>query len=259
MSDSRPIALFDSGIGGLSILLEIKKKLPLENFIYFADQAYFPYGTKTKVELEKRTNKIANFLIDKNAKMIVVACNTASVHTLSNLRNKIQLPIIGVVPAIKPATKLMSKKIGIMATPATFKSTEFQDLVRQFTHKKQVFKIKSNGLEEAVEQFDFAKIKSILEKSLSHINDLGIDTIVLGCTHYPLIKKQIKQILGSGITIIDSHKAIAKRVHNVLKLDNSQSISKTVETYFTTGNPDEFSKIASKLLKYNIQAQTIKL
>lgn len=259
MSDSRPIALFDSGIGGLSILLEIKKKLPLENFIYFADQAYFPYGTKTKVELEKRTNKIAKFLIDKNAKMIVIACNTASVHTLSSLRNKIQLPIIGVVPAIKPATKLISKKIGIMATQATFKSTEFQDLVKKFAHKKQVFKIKSNGLEEAVEQFNFAKIKSILEKSLSDINDLGIDTIVLGCTHYPLIKKQIKQILGSKIKIIDSHSAIARRVSSVLKSNESYSNSKKTETYFTTGNPNEFSIIASKLLKYNIESQTAKI
>lgn len=259
MSDSRPIALFDSGIGGLSILLEIKKKLPLENLIYFADQAYFPYGLKTKSEIKERSKKISSFLTGHDVKIIVIACNTASVHALSALREKIKVPIVGVVPAVKPATQLGSKKIAIMATTATLKSTDLKNLLNRFGQEKQIFKIQSKGLESAIEQYNLVRIKNILKKSLSVIRDLKIDTIVLGCTHYPLVKKEIRQIVGSKIKIIDSHSAIAKRVNSILKSQNIFSKDKKNEYFFTTGKVLEFSKIASTLLKYNIEAQTAKI
>lgn len=255
MSDSRPIALFDSGIGGLSILMKIKKKLPYENIIYLADQAYFPYGEKSELQLQKRASKVAKFLIQNNAKILVVACNTASLYSLSNLRNKVKIPIIGVVPAIKPAIKSRTRKIGIMATPASFKNADFNNLIKSFAQKKHIIKIKSKGLEHAIENYDSKKIVSILKKSLSNINDLKVDTLVLGCTHYPLAKKQIRQILGSQVALIDSHGAIAKRVNNVLKSEKIYSHTKQSDIYFTTGNVSEFSMIASKLLKTKIQAQ----
>ncbi len=259
MSDTRPIALFDSGIGGLSILLKIKKKLPYENLIYFADQAYFPYGTKSDSQLYRRSKKISEFLFTKNIKMLIVACNTATLHTVSTLRIKSQIPIVGVVPAIKTASQQKSKKIGIMATQSTFKSKNFKNLVDKFANNKEIIRINCNGLEKAIEKNNVMEIRRILKKSLPPVKKSKIDTIVLGCTHYPLIKNEIKKITGSGVKIIDSHSAIAKRVSNLLKFHNSYSSTKKTETFFTTGKVGEFSKIASSLLKYKVIAEAAKI
>ena len=150
--DKRPIGLFDSGVGGLSVLREIADLLPLENFVYVADQKHVPYGGKSQTELEKLTEQISRFLIGKQVKMIVIACNTATVYALNHLRQKFTLPIVGVVPVVKTlAEKTKTGKTAVLATPATSKSSYLQALIQKFAPEKTVYCIGGTGLEEVVE------------------------------------------------------------------------------------------------------------
>ena len=151
MADNNPIGIFDSGVGGLSVLAEIKKVLPTENFIFLADQSHVPYGAKTKRQLENLSERITNFLLTHHIKLLVIACNTATCHALDYLRSKYKVPIIGVVPAIKPAVaKSKKNKVVIMSTPATAKSAYLSDLIADFARHAHVLKLGCRGLEESV-------------------------------------------------------------------------------------------------------------
>lgn len=254
--DSRPIGMFDSGVGGLSILLEVKKNMPRENFVFLADQAHIPYGSKTREQLKKLACDITNFLIKHDVKLLVVACNTASCYTIEYLREKFTIPIVGVVPAIKPAASIAkNSRIAILSTPATSKSIYLKKLIIKAAPQAKVLRLGCQGLEEAVEYFKTAKIAKLLDEYLKEVIDFGADVIVLGCTHYPFLKKDMAKIVGHNIKIIDSGKAIAKRVAIVLKKNKIYSSQKTVDRFFTTGDPSQFSKIASTLLKYKIDSQ----
>lgn len=256
MQSKRPIGIFDSGVGGLSILKEIKKNLPSENLIFLADQKNVPYGLKTQKELEKITERITKFLLKYDIKMLVIACNTATCYALSHLRKKFNIPIIGVVPAIKPAAKKSRKsKIAVMSTPATANSAYLKNLIKEHAVGTQVLRLGCEGLEDSIEDLDYPRINASLPDYVSEIKGFGADVVVLGCTHYPLIKDNIKKSLGSGVSVIDSSEAVANRVEYILAENNMLSREKLSEVFYTTADASKFSEVASILLNCDIEAQ----
>lgn len=250
---NQPIGVFDSGVGGLSVLLEIQKLLPNENYIFLADQARIPYGEKTPEELEKISLNVGNFLHKEGVKMIVVACNTATCHGIDALRNTLPIPIVGTVPAIKPALEnSKTGKVGVISTPMTSKSKTLKDLIDKYGNGNKVVNIGCPGLEDIVERGDINSedTKKLLNRYLDSFRNTGIDYLVLGCTHYPFLKRNIKDYLGDRVNIIDSGAAIALQVSRILikeGLKNGQ-IGEGITQYYTTGDPVAFSRSASGLL-----------
>ena len=256
MGNSQPIGIFDSGVGGISILKEIKKILPLENAIFLADQANVPYGSKSKSQLEAICGRITQFLLRYKIKLLVIACNTATCYALDHLRSKYTIPIIGVVPAIKPASDISKKsRIAVMSTPATAKSKYLKSLIEDYASGADVLKLGCAGLEDSIEELNYGNINTILPSYVSPIKSFGADVIVLGCTHYPLIKDIISKSFGSSVSIIDSGEAVAQRVKFVLGQNNMLSAEKRFDAFYTTGNPETFSKVASTLLKHKVTAK----
>lgn len=255
MHDNK-IALFDSGVGQLSVYQEVKKLMPGENFVIFADQKNMPYGEKTPSQIKNYVKVAAAYLIKKhNIKMMILACNTATVLALDHLRSKFNIPFVGVVPAIKPATEISkTKRIAIMSTQATAKSSYVEKLIFDFAPNFEVLKLACPGLENAVETLNQEGIRRLVKKYSSVINEFNPDVVILGCTHYPLIKKQIEKNLKSNIHIIDSGVAIAKRVSKVLKESDQISNTRQEDIFYTTGDAKSFSKVASFLLKAKISA-----
>ena len=265
--DNRPIGIFDSGIGGLTILQKLLEKLPDEEYIYVADQKNFPYGKKSKEELVALTSRIAQFLVGRDAKLIVVACNTATCHALAELRKLFAVPIVGVVPAIKPAAlRTKTGNIGLIATPATLESTYVDELIATHASGVKVWKIGCLGLENIVERggWNEKEIAALLSEHTSVFKENNIDKLVLGCTHYPFLRKEIGAIFGPDIEIIDSGEAVAEQVKNILREKNLNHAPDKVSTdasveFFTTGDADVFSRTASRLLGYEIRTTHLSL
>lgn len=256
MADNRPIGLFDSGVGGLSVITEIKKILPKESLIFLADQGHNPYGQKTKNQLRTLSLRITKFLLQYNIKLLVVACNTATCYAIDYLRSKFKIPIVGVAPAIKPATSLSSKKkVAVMSTPATAKSAYLSSLIKNFASKTTILKLGCDGLEESIEYLNKRNIVKILDKYTKRIKQFKADVIVLGCTHYPFLRYEIQKRVGKGVKIVDSGSAIAKRVKDILNKDDLLAQRRSADLFFTTGNKKVFSKVASTLLQYKVVGQ----
>lgn len=255
--ENQKIAFLDSGVGGLSVFMEVKKLLPKENYIIFADQKNNPYGEKSQEQIKKFVNRATKFLTDRHSiKIIVLACNTATVMALDDLRKKFNIPIVGVVPAIKPATALTrNKKIAVMSTPVTAKSPYLRKLIDDFANGLEVLKLDCAGLQESIEISDEKTINHNLEKYAAKIKEFNADVIVLGCTHYPLLKKQIEKYFKGNVKIIDSGAAIARRIKKILEEQSLFSNKKSKDIYFTTGDPNLFSSVASKFLGYPIKAK----
>lgn len=260
-----PIGVFDSGVGGLSVLIELKKKLPNENFVFLADQKYVPYGEKTKEELVKLVYKITNYLIKyHNIKMLVVACNTATCGAIDELRAKYKFPIVGTVPAVKLAAKQTETgTIACIATPSTSKSDKLNDIIKNDCSHVKVLNIGCQFLENAVETGDLnsAEVKYLLQKYLKEVKESPADQLVLGCTHYPFLKKPIRKILGSKIKLIDSGKAIARRTESLLETHNIKNEQKRAgkSIYFTTSDAPKFSKVTSKLIQERVKAKMVRI
>ncbi len=206
-SNSAPIGVFDSGVGGLSIAKCIAQQLPHENIIYIADSLHAPYGEKSVEFIIERVNIIAEQLIAKGVKAIVIACNTATVNAIEQLRAKVNIPIIGVEPAIKPAAKQsISKKVAILATKATSENQRFKDLIDLHHNGAEVLIQPCPGLVEFIEQGkqNSDDCNALLKQYIDPLIAQGIDTLVLGCTHYPFVQKQISIIAGPQVTIIET-------------------------------------------------------
>lgn len=254
--NNSPIGFFDSGVGLLSVLKETKKLLPRENFVIFADQLHNPYGEKSPNQIKKYTHDATKFLITKHKiKMMVLACNTATVLALDYLRNKFNIPIVGTIPAVKPAFKgSKNTRVAIMSTPATAKSWYLDNLIKNFGDGIRTLKVGCVGLEEAIEYLNDEEIKKTLDFYLSKVKKFKPSALVLGCTHYPLIKNRIKRVLPQ-VKIIDSGGAIARRIKDVLAQTDSLSKKKIADVYYTTGDPQIFANVASLLIKSKIEAQ----
>jgi glutamate racemase len=233
------VGIFDSGIGGLSILKEIHRLLPWVRTIYLADQANFPYGDKTPSQLKniayQNVKKLSKFEVD----LIVVACNTATVHAISFLRKKFpQIIFVGTEPGVKPAAAVAKKGITILSSPQATKSNQLALLINKYINGVPVFNIGSLDLVQAIEKRRSNKeIITILRQILPENILSQTDVLVLGCTHFPLIKKQIQKYVGANVKVIDSGQAIAQRVASFLKQNNSFNKSEnTKHIYLTTSN-----------------------
>lgn len=260
--NNQSIGVFDSGVGGLSVLLEIQKELPFENSIFVADQAYVPYGRKSKDELIERVGKIMDFFVEKEVKAVVVACNTATVYTIDEMRKRYKMPIIGTVPVIKVIARMTrTGKTAVFSTPATAKSPYLAKLIEEFAPNIVVEKVGGSNLEELIENGSIND-PAIVERLKFHLLPLvkeGVDTIALGCTHYPFLKEKIKRIVGSKVKIVDSGGAVARRLEFVLEQEKLLSVKKGLDLYYTTGDEKKFERVANELTKREIKATHVNL
>ncbi|WP_440874319.1 glutamate racemase [Thalassotalea sp. PLHSN55] len=218
-SAHRAIGIFDSGVGGLSIAKCIAQQLPNEQLIYIADTLHAPYGEKSVAFIQQRVNALADFLVQKKVKAIVVACNTATVNAIVQLRQRLTIPIIGVEPAIKPAAKASKQqKVGILVTKATAENPRFQALVEQHKNGSEVFIQPCPGLVELVEKnrIHSTECEQLLRQYLSPLITQKIDKLVLGCTHYPFLGEKISQILGMDIDLVETAAPVTSQLKRML-------------------------------------------
>lgn len=249
-----PIGIFDSGVGGLSVWREIVRQLPAEHTLYFADQAHIPYGQRPLDELRRLTENVTRFLLAQGAKIIVVACNTASGAALHALRDTFpDTPFVGMEPAVKPAVEhTRTGAVGVIATPATFEGDLFAGLVARFGDGVDLHAQACPGLVEAVEAgaLDTPETEALLRRYLIPLLDAGIDQLVLGCTHYPFLSPTIQRIVGPEVTLIDPAPAVARQVGRVLAERNLRApVSQYANhQFYTSGDPRTFFKMARVLI-----------
>jgi glutamate racemase len=255
-----PIGIFDSGLGGLSIVSEVRSLMPAEDLIYFADSAYCPYGTRSPAEITSRCRIIAAELIERDAKLLIVACNTACAVALTDLRARFSIPIVGLEPAVKPATKLTrSQRVAVLATPRTIASERLSNLIRNVADSVEVKKVAAPGLVEIVEtgDVDGPHAERMLRDLIEPLLAWGVDVIVLGCTHYPFLRRPIERLVGSEVHIVDSGEAIARRVRAVLtERDQVRSGDDSAGSFsiLTSGDPGQVETAAGRLLGWTISA-----
>ncbi len=218
--EEQAIGVMDSGVGGLSVLQHIHRLLPHEHLAYVADSQYAPYGSLSPAQITERCIAIADFLIAHGVKALVVACNTATAASIQLMREQYSLPIIGMEPAVKPAA-LASQNgvVGVLATVGTLKSAQFAALLANYGQDIQVHTQGCIGLVECIErgELDTTKTKMLLKQYCQPLLDVGADTIVLGCTHYPFVRQSIQDIVGDDVSVIDTGEAVAKHLHNTLQ------------------------------------------
>lgn len=252
MNRESPVAVFDSGVGGLSVFREIVRLLPGEDVLYFADTTHCPYGSRSLEEIQRLSSGIAEFLIEQGAKILVVACNTASAAALQYLRGRFDLSIVGMEPAVKPAAeRTKSGVIGVLATSATFQGELFSSLLDRYAQGVKVIPQICPGLVEQVEGGNLvgAETESMLRQYLDPLLAQGADQLVLGCTHYPFLIPTIQRIVGDGVQIIDPSPAVARRTKQVLEekgLLNPRREGGRY-TFYTTGDGDIFDGMLKRL------------
>lgn len=243
-----PIGFFDSGIGGTSIWKEVVTLLPNENTIYLADSKNAPYGQKSKEKIIEFSIKNTELLLNHNAKIIVVACNTATTNAISILRDNYKFPFIGIEPAIKPAGLITkTKKIGILATKGTLNSELFENTSGQLDPEIEIIEQVGTGLVELIESgnIDSKEMDELLLEYLQPMREQNIDALVLGCTHYPYLIPKIRKITGNDIKIIDSGEAVARQTKNILDIKNRLHKEKrqTSHQFFINQDKDVLERI----------------
>jgi glutamate racemase len=254
--NNQPIGIFDSGVGGLSVLASVKKLLPDEAFVYFADQKNSPYGGRSVEEIQNLSSRVCAFLLSKKVKLIIIACNTVSVNAVDYLRSQYDAPIIAVVPVVKTiAEKSRTKKAAVFATPATADSKYLEDLIKKFSNATEIYKIGTSKLEYLVEEgiVSGPKVREALENSLLPLLSKNVDSIALGCTHYPFLRDEIKKVVGDKMDVYDSGGAIARRTKFVLGQEDMLALKKGEDYYYTTGSAERFEEVAEKLMNLKIE------
>ncbi|MFC4426484.1 glutamate racemase [Deinococcus navajonensis] len=254
MINSGPVGVFDSGVGGLSVLAELRRALPHEDFLYLGDTAHVPIGARSDEEIRDLTDRAVAALHARGAKAVVVACNTASAFSLSHLRSRFDMPIIGLVPAVKPAVQATrSGTIGVLATPGTLRGTLLADVIQQFavTAGVRVLQAVSRDLVPLVEAglADSPQARAVLREVLTPLADAQADQLVLGCTHYPFLAGSIHAEFGDTFTLVDSSAAVARHTRDVLNrggLLGPQHTAGTV-TYLFTGDVDAARRVVATL------------
>lgn len=256
MINNQPIGLFDSGIGGTSIWSAIHELLPNEDTIYLADSKNAPYGKKTKEEIIALSIKNTEFLLEKNVKLIVVACNTATTNAIKELRDLYKVPFIGIEPAIKPAAiKSKTQTIGILATKGTLSSELFNKTVEKYQDTKIVEQI-GYGLVELIEngELNSPEMTKLLHSYLQPMIDANIDYLVLGCSHYPYLIPLIKKIIPNHIQIIDSGEAVARQTQKIIEEKvGKHDVGKSNAIFYTNTNPKVLTEILNN--KYKVVKQ----
>ena len=249
----KPIGIFDSGVGGLSVLREIRAQMPAQPVIYYGDQARVPYGVRTLEEVRTFAHQITAYLLDQGAGLIVVACNAASAAALHALRQSYPVvPFVGMEPAVKPAAETTrTGVVGVLATPATFQGKLYASVVERFAGNVELLQSTCPGLVQQIEMghLDGLETRHILEQALQPMLARRIDTVVLGCTHYPFVIPVIQAIVGPGVRVIDPAPAVARQASRLLAasgLANPATGSGCVQ-YFTSGEAAQFE---SRLMEW---------
>ena len=258
MNAANPIGVFDSGVGGLSVLREIRQVLPSEDLLYVADSAHAPYGDKSRQFIEDRSVAISEFLVSRNAKAIVVACNTATGAAVTALRSRFLMPIIAMEPAVKPAAMhTRSGVVGVLATSRTLASDNFVKLFARYGADVEIIGQACPGLVEQVEAGDLSgdKTRALLEQYVQPLLERGADTLVLGCTHYPFLAPLIQEIAGAGVAVIDSAAAVARQLHRRLEVVDLLADEARVgtECFWTSGTLDKAEPLVSQLWQADVR------
>ena len=262
-NSTSPIGIFDSGVGGISVLRAIREQMPEENVIYFGDQGHIPYGPRPMEQIRDFSEAITNFLLTHDAKIIVVACNTASAAALKYLREKFpDISFVGMEPAVKPAAEhTQTGKVGVLATPATFQSALYASVVERFANGVELFQNTCNGLVQQIEHghLDGEETRKILEEALSPMMEKNIDTVVLGCTHYPFVIPLIQRIVGDHVRVIDPAPSVAKQVRRLLEAGGrkSQSSARGEVKFYTSGDPTVLRSMLPILLGEDGQVEKV--
>jgi glutamate racemase len=262
-SNSAAIGAFDSGVGGLSVLRAVRERLPGEDLIYIGDQAHVPYGPRGLTEVRRLSEGIVRFLMEQGAKLIVIPCNTASAAALHSLRAQYPgFPFVGMEPAVKPAAEhTETGVVGVLATPTTFEGELYASVVERFGGNVTILQDACPGLVAEIEagRGNGSEAKRILKNALEPMLAKGLDTVVLGCTHYPFAFNTIREIVGDSVRLIDPAPAIARRIDqllNELKIKNPRS-SEGQTRYLTSCDPREMSLRLVELL--NVKANVEKV
>ncbi|QLC73864.1 glutamate racemase [Pseudomonas sp. LPB0260] len=248
MADNAPVGVFDSGVGGLSVLREIRALLPSESLLYVADSGHVPYGEKSPEFIRERCRTIADFLLGQGAKALVLACNTATVAGIAELRELYpQLPIIGMEPAVKPAAAATrAGVVGVLATTGTLKSARFAALLDRFASDVRVVTQPCPGLVECIEagELDGAATRELLQGFVAPLLAEGCDTLILGCTHYPFIKPLLRELLPASVSLIDTGAAVARQLQR--RLDEQRLLAAgpaRAGRFWSSGDPGQMQAV----------------
>ncbi|MFM7313737.1 MAG: glutamate racemase [Cyanobium sp.] len=254
LDPSAPIGIFDSGVGGLSVWRQVAHLLPTESLLYLADQAHVPYGNRSAAEIQAFCLAVADQLVHRGCKALVVACNTASAVALHPLRRRYpHLPILGLEPAVKPAVAhTRSGVVGVMATPATFQGELYRATVGRHASDVQVVEQVCIGLADLVEAgvLEGPVCDALLQRFLSPMLAAGADTIVLGCTHYPFVIEAIRRLVGPGLAVLDPAPAVARHLGHVLQTRGlaRRDADGARHAFFTTADPQAFDRAVARLV-----------
>ncbi|MCP1646666.1 glutamate racemase [Pseudomonas nitroreducens] len=248
MADAAPVGVFDSGVGGLSVLHEIRARLPHESLIYLADCGHVPYGEKTPEYIRSRCRSIAEFLLSRGAKALVLACNTATAAAAADLRELYpQLPIVAMEPAVKPAAEATrSGVVGVLATTGTLKSARFAALLDRFASDVRVITQPGPGLVERIELGDLngPQTRALLQGYVAPLLAEGCDTLILGCTHYPFLRPLLRELVPAEVSLVDTGAAVARQLERVLQARGmlAEGQAKKIELW-TSGIVEEFERV----------------
>ena len=249
-----PIGIFDSGVGGISVLRAMREQMPNESVVYFGDQGHVPYGPRSMEQIQKFSEGITRFLLEQNSKLIVVACNTASAAALKYLRGQFpDVPFVGMEPAVKPAAEATKTgKVGVLATPATFQGALYASVVERFGAGVEFFQNTCPGLVGQIEkgELDSNTTRAILEDALLPMLEKNIDTVVLGCTHYPFVIPLSERIVGANVRVIDPAPSVARQVKRLLEASGKMNqTSKSLRVrFYTSADPVSMRSLLPLLL-----------
>lgn len=256
--NNKAIGVFDSGIGGLTVYKALKAKLPGEKVIYLGDTARLPYGTKSAETIIRFSQDNANFLMERNVKIIVVACNSASSYALPFLQDQLDIPVLGVIePGSEAAVQYSDQRIGIIGTSATISSGAYERAIKEKNPQVETISKECPLFVPLVEEgwINHEVTRLVIQEYLQPIKEKGINSLVLGCTHYPVLKKPIAAFMGNGIKLIDSAETITEKVYSILKSLGwlNQSQTEQEDDFFVTDFPERFKKVGEIFLEKKIE------
>lgn len=247
MADEAPIGVFDSGVGGLSVLREIRARLPQESLLYLADSGHVPYGEKSPDFIRERCRVIAEFLLELGAKALVVACNTATAAGVADLRERYPaLTVVGMEPAVKPAAQATrSGVVGVLATTGTLKSAKFAALLDRFASDVRVITQPCPGLVECIEagELESPGTRALLAGFVQPLLEEGCDTLILGCTHYPFVKPLLREMVPSGVVLVDTGAAVARHLETLLVARGLLASGPARVRFWSSGDPSRLARV----------------
>ena len=261
-----PVGVFDSGLGGLSVLRAVRTLLPAESLIYVADSAYAPYGERDDDFIADRTLAIGEWLVAQGAKALVIACNTATAQSIALVRERLPIPLVGVEPGVKPAASQSKTRVaGVLATQVTLRSARFQDLLVRHAGDCRFLCQPGHGLVQAIERCDIGspELRALLKSYLEPMLDEGADTLVLGCTHYPFLDAAIRDIVGDRLTLIDTSIAVARQLERVLEQNGLHAAADAdtapLPRFCSTDDGAHLKQLASTLLQIETPVERVQI